>query len=44
MLQFIRLWMGALVRVFRLRQALLLENLALRHQLTVLRRSVNRSN
>jgi hypothetical protein len=35
MLQFFRLWIGALVRAFRSRQALLLENLALRQQLTV---------
>jgi putative transposase len=32
------LWFGLLVRVFRLRRSLLLENLALRQQLTVLKR------
>ena len=32
------LWFGVLVRVFRLRRSLLLENLALRQQLTVLKR------
>src|SRR5216683_2348254 len=33
-----RLWFGVLVRVFRLRRSLPLENLALRQQLTVLKR------
>ena len=32
------LWFGVLVRVFRSRRSLLLENLALRQQLTVLKR------
>jgi putative transposase len=38
MFQFIYLWFGALVRSFRPRRDLLLENLALRQQLTVLKR------
>jgi putative transposase len=38
MFHFFRLWFGALVRCFRSRQNLLLENLALRQQLSVLKR------
>jgi putative transposase len=38
MFRFFRLWLGILVRCFRPRQDLLLKNLALRQQLTVLKR------
>jgi putative transposase len=38
MFRFFRFWFGALARCFRPRQDLLLENLALRQQLTVLKR------
>jgi putative transposase len=38
MLRFFRLWAGSLSRCFHSRQSLLLENLALRQQLTVLKR------
>ena len=38
MFRFIRLCLGMLVRFFRVRQSLLLENLALRQQLAVLKR------
>jgi putative transposase len=38
MFGFFRFWFDAVVRVFRSRQSLLLENLALRQQLTVLKR------
>jgi putative transposase len=38
MFRFIRLFLGTLVRFFRVRQSLLLENLALRQQLVVLKR------
>src|SRR6266852_3569675 len=38
MFNFFRLWLGAVVRVFRSRRSLLLENLALRQQLAVLKR------
>src|SRR5665213_3756874 len=38
MFGFFRLWFGVLVRFFHSRQILLLENLALRQQLTVLKR------
>ena len=38
MFRFIRLYLGMLVRFFRVRQSLLLENLALRQQLAVLKR------
>jgi hypothetical protein len=38
MLRFTRLFLGTLVRFFRVRQSLLLENLALRQQLAVLKR------
>ena len=37
MFRFIRLFLGMLVRFFRVRQSLLLENLALRQQLAVLK-------
>jgi putative transposase len=38
MFRFLRLWLGAIVRLFRSRQDLLVENLALRQQLTVFKR------
>ena len=38
MFRFIRLCLGMLVRFFRVRQSLLLENLALRQHLAVLKR------
>lgn len=38
MFRFLRLWLGAIHRLFRSRQDLLLENLALRQQLSVFRR------
>ena len=38
MFRFFRLWLGLLVRCFRSHRTLLLENLALRQQLTVLKR------
>ena len=38
MSRFFRLWFGALVRIFCTRQNLVLEDLALRQQLTVLKR------
>ena len=38
MFRFFRLWFGLLARCFRAHRTLLLENLALRHQLTVLKR------
>lgn len=44
MLRFIRLFLGTLVRFFRVRQSLLLENLALRQQLVVLKRRRRRPN
>jgi len=42
MFPFFRLWFGLLARCFRSRQTLLLENLALRQQLTVLKRKHRR--
>src|SRR6266852_4092974 len=38
MFDLFRLWFGAVLRIFRARRSLLLENLALRQQLTVLKR------
>src|SRR5215813_5573036 len=38
MFRFLRLWFGAILRLFRSRQDLLVENLALRQQLSVLKR------
>jgi hypothetical protein len=38
MFEFLRLWFGVLLRNFRTRRSLMLENLALRQQLTVLKR------
>jgi hypothetical protein len=38
MFRFVRLFFGMLVRLFRRRQSLLLENLALRQQLVALKR------
>jgi len=38
MLRFFRLWLGSLFRCFHTRESLLLENLALRQQLSVLKR------
>jgi len=38
MFRFFRLWLGLLARCFRSHRTLLLENLALRQQLTVLKR------
>ena len=38
MLDLFRLWCGAVIRVFRTRHSLILENLALRQQLAVLKR------
>ena len=38
MFNLFRLWLGAMVRVFRTRRSLMLENLALRQQLAVLKR------
>jgi len=38
MFRFIRLFLGTLVRFFRVRQSLFLENLVLRQQLAVLKR------
>src|ERR1700752_421424 len=42
MFPFFRLWFGLLARCFRSHHTLLLENLALRHQLTVLKRKHRR--
>src|SRR5246500_5995512 len=42
MFRFLRLWLGAIVRLFRSRQDLLVENLALRQQLTVFKRRTRR--
>src|SRR5712692_1541683 len=39
---FLRLWMGAIQRIFSSRKSLLLENLALRQQLAVLKRKNKR--
>ena len=39
MFRFFRLWLGLLARCFRSHRTLLLENLALRQQLTVLKRN-----
>src|ERR1700746_1076843 len=44
MFHFFRLWFGLLARCFRSRHTLLLENLALRQQLTVLKRKHRRPN
>jgi putative transposase len=38
MFRFLRLWLGAILRLFRSRQSLLVENLALRQQLSVFKR------
>jgi hypothetical protein len=38
MFRFLRLWLGTILRLFRSRQDLLVENLALRQQLSVLKR------
>jgi len=38
MVRFVRLWFGILVRLFHRRQSLLIENLALRQQLVMLKR------
>jgi putative transposase len=38
MFRFVRIWFGAILRLFRSRQDLLVENLALRQQLSVLKR------
>ena len=38
MFRFLRLWLGAMLRLFRSRQDLLVENLALRQQLSVFKR------
>ena len=42
MFSILRLWMGALIRLFRSRQSLLIENLALRQQLSVFKRQRRR--
>jgi hypothetical protein len=42
MFRFFRLWLGLLARCFRSHRTLLLENLALRQQLTVLKRKHRR--
>jgi hypothetical protein len=42
MFRFLRLWLGAILRLFRSRQDLLVENLALRQQLGVLKRRNHR--
>jgi hypothetical protein len=38
MFDLFRLWLGAVLRLFRTRRSLMLENLALRQQLTVFKR------
>src|SRR5262249_23859883 len=43
MFRFLRLWFGAILRLFRSRQDLLVENLALRQQLSVLKRRNRRT-
>jgi len=42
MFSILRLWVGVLVRLFRSRQSLLIENLALRQQLAVFKRQRRR--
>jgi putative transposase len=42
MFSILQLWMGALIRLFRSRQSLLIENLALRQQLAVFKRQRRR--
>jgi len=42
MFSVLRLWIGALIRLFRSRQSLLLENLVLRQQLAVFKRQHRR--
>src|SRR5437016_9749718 len=42
MFGFVRLWVGILVRLFRCRRCLLIENLALRQQLAVFKRQNSR--
>ena len=42
MFSILRLWVGVLLRLFRLRQSLLMENLALRQQLVVFKRQIRR--
>jgi hypothetical protein len=42
MFRFLLLWLGAILRLFRTRQDLLVENLALRQQLTVFKRRTQR--
>lgn len=42
MFSILRLWVGVLLRLFRLRQSLLIENLALRQQLAVFKRQRRR--